>query len=288
MRGVVINDYFVCIGAQKAGTTWLARMLQGHPELFLTPVKELHYFDHIRGITEQLSARKRRSRYRKYHQRMWTQWHHFAEFRSQWAWYRDYMRNPINDDWYASLFRHRGNKRFAGEVTPEYALLGVEGFMHLKALAPEARVLFIMRNPVTRSWSQVLHQCRVRGLQASRLTPEQIAAMLAEPRFAELSDYMKTLDNMAAVFRADQTHAMFYEDMHRDRAAALAEVCRFIGIRSEPTLFREVGRRFNQSQAADLPAPARAILRDRYRPVADAVQRRIGRVPESWVKEFSA
>ena len=57
-----IRDFFVCIGAQKAGTTWLARILSSHPELFMSPVKELHYFDHVAGLTEHLSDRKLRSR----------------------------------------------------------------------------------------------------------------------------------------------------------------------------------------------------------------------------------
>jgi hypothetical protein len=287
MRSVVINDFFVCIGAQKAGTTWLARVLQEHPELFLTPVKEIHYFDHIRGITEHLSSRKRRSRYRKYHQRMWTQWRHFGEYRSQWAWYRDYMRSPINDDWYASLFRHRGAKKFAGEVTPEYAILGREGFAHMKALAPEARVVFIMRNPVTRAWSQVLHQCRSRNLHASRLPVHEVTAMLAEHRFQQLGDYIATLDDVAAVFRPDQVQVMFYEDIHKDRLAALEQICRFIGIGFTPSYFREAGRRFNQSQEAALPAPVRALLRETYRPLAEAVRLRMGRVPESWMREFA-
>ena len=92
-----IENFFVGIGAQKSGTTWLARMLAGHPDVFVTPVKEIHYFDHVRGITQHLSDAKRRSRYRKYFQRMATQWGHFAEHRSQWSWYRDYMRSPIDD-----------------------------------------------------------------------------------------------------------------------------------------------------------------------------------------------
>ena len=103
MATPVIENFFLCIGAQKSGTTWLARMLQTHPELFLTPVKEIHYFDHVQGITEHLSNKKRRSRYRKYHQRMWTQWGHFSEYRRQWAWYRDYMASPVDDDWYRQL-----------------------------------------------------------------------------------------------------------------------------------------------------------------------------------------
>lgn len=286
MRSIVINDFFVCIGAQKAGTTWLARMLQAHPDLFLTPVKEIHYFDHIRGITEHLSSSKRRSRYRKYHQRMWTKWHQFREYRGQWAWYRDYMKNPINDEWYASLFRHRGAKRFAGEVTPEYAILGQEGLEHLKTLAPEARVLFIMRNPVTRAWSQVLHQCRARGLDAARQSADAIADMLAEPRFRELADYATTLEHLAAVFRADQTLLLFYEDMHEDRLAALEQVCRFIGCRYDAQHFKDVGRRFNRSQEAALPEAARATLRDLYREQVLIVRQRIGRVPAVWAKEF--
>ena len=59
-----IDNYFVCIGAQKAGTTWLARMLSRHPQVFVTPVKEIHYFDHVRGVTQHLADRKRRSRLR--------------------------------------------------------------------------------------------------------------------------------------------------------------------------------------------------------------------------------
>jgi hypothetical protein len=288
MRSIVINDFFVCIGAQKAGTTWLARMLQTHPDLFLTPVKEIHYFDHIRGITEHLSNRKRRSRYRKYHQRMWTQWAQFGEYWRQWAWYRDYMKNPVNDEWYASLFRHRGAKRFAGEVTPEYAIIGKEGLGHLKTLAPDARVLFIMRNPVTRAWSQVLHQCRARGLDATRQSVDAIAAMLAEPRARELGDYAATLADMAAVFRSDQMLLMFYEDMHKDRLAALEQVCRFIGCGYDPSYFKEVGRRFNRSQDAALPDPVRAVLRDLYREQAEAVRQRMGRIPEAWAREFTA
>ena len=36
---------FLCIGAQKAGTTWLYDNLKKHPDLGLPDVKELHYFD---------------------------------------------------------------------------------------------------------------------------------------------------------------------------------------------------------------------------------------------------
>ena len=36
---------FICIGAQKAGTTWLYENLKCNSQVFLTSKKELHYFD---------------------------------------------------------------------------------------------------------------------------------------------------------------------------------------------------------------------------------------------------
>ena len=36
---------FVGIGAQKAGTNWLAKYLTSHPQVCFSPIKELHYFD---------------------------------------------------------------------------------------------------------------------------------------------------------------------------------------------------------------------------------------------------
>ncbi|RYJ02932.1 MAG: sulfotransferase, partial [Actinomycetales bacterium] len=36
---------FLCIGAQKCGTTWLASAVAQHPEVGTGRKKELHFFD---------------------------------------------------------------------------------------------------------------------------------------------------------------------------------------------------------------------------------------------------
>ncbi len=36
---------FICIGSQRAGTTWLHNCLDEHPEVFVPAEKELHFFD---------------------------------------------------------------------------------------------------------------------------------------------------------------------------------------------------------------------------------------------------
>lgn len=282
-----IENLFVCVGAQKSGTTWLARVLEDHPEIFMTPVKEIHYFDHVGGITNHLNRRRMRSRYRKYHQRMWTQLGRWRAYRSQWSWYRDYMREPTDDAWYASLFNHRQGRRFAGEITPEYAIIGREGYAHLKRLSPDVRVVFIMRNPVARAWSNLLHECRSRSLDAGKLSTEEAVAILSEPKFEQLGDYIATLDNLDATFTSEQTKAMFYEEIHRDRLAALDEICTFIGIGFAPEYFPALSERPNRSQEARLTEPVRAWLQEHYRPLGIAVRDRLGRIPSEWSKEFS-
>lgn len=50
----------LCIGAQKAGTSWLAHMLGQHPQIWVPPFKEAHFFNH-RFLPEQ---------------RYWIAWHY--------------------------------------------------------------------------------------------------------------------------------------------------------------------------------------------------------------------
>ena len=282
-----IRDFFVCIGAQKAGTTWLARILSSHPDLFMSPVKELHYFDHVGGLTQHLSDRKLRSRNRKFWQRLLTQWHRFGELKGQRAWYKAYLDGPVDDAWYARLFLDRDGKRFAGEATPEYAIIGETGFRHMARLAPEARLLFIMRNPVTRAWSQALHHCRTTHRDAMRLRmAELIRVMEDAPNFEALCDYAATLETVGRVFPAEQIMTLFYEDMHQDREGALRKVCSFIGVSFDAQALPELGRRFNRSQDVPLPDEMRTHLRERLLGQALRVKAITGRVPKAWETEF--
>lgn len=281
-----IENLFLCVGAQKAGTTWLGRTLARHPDVFFTPVKEIHYFDHRAGLSHHLSDRKRRSRHRKYYQRLLTQWHRWSELWAQRAWYRTYMSDPIDDAWYASLFARRGGRAIAAEATPEYAIIGKAGFRHIARLAPGARLLYIMRNPVTRAWSQILHRCRSEGRDAARMEAETLVAITREERFEALADYARALDAMEAVFPEEQVWLEFYEDIHADRLAALERICAFIGIGFDRRRFRDLGRGYNVSQSVAVPEAVRGALRERYRPLAEQIRARLGRVPESWIEEF--
>ena len=280
-----IDDFFVCVGAQKAGTTWLARMLARHPDLFMTPVKEIHYFDHIAGITRHLDDRRRRARRRKHYQRLLTQWHRWPELRGQGEWYRGYLSDPIDDDWYASLFCDRGEKRFAGEATPEYALIGAEGFAHMKRLAPDMRVLYILRNPVERAWSQLQHVCRREGLRTDGGNVDALISRANAPGFGAHGDYLAALDGLEQVFDPDQLQIEFFEKIHEDREQALGRICSFVGLAYNPAWFGEMGQRYNRSKPAAMPPAIRAHFANAYADVIRGVEARLGSVPDSWLAD---
>ena len=197
-------------------------------------------------------------------------------------------RAELDDRWYASLFEERSGKKIAGEVTPEYALIGEAGFRHIAKLAPDARIIFIMRNPVTRAWSQLLHLCRSRKLDAGRLSVSEFVEMAAEERFEALADYVQVLDVLDKVFPASQVLLEFYEDIHDDRQSALARVCDFLGVDTRAGHFSGIEKRYNKSQAAQMPDELREYLRNKYQPVVRQVEQRVGRLPEAWKREFTS
>src|SRR5689334_15761196 len=52
---------FLCVGAQKAGTGWLYEQLRSHPDFWMPPVKELHYFDRAWRSPRVSPAEKQRN-----------------------------------------------------------------------------------------------------------------------------------------------------------------------------------------------------------------------------------
>src|SRR5438067_11210494 len=94
---------FLCIGAQKAGTSWLYRQLTEHPDFWMPPVKELHYFNLLGRVPSVASARARDDRDRR-----------FLE-----AIKRLSARSHLDLEDYAGLFAVKGDL-LSGDITPAY------------------------------------------------------------------------------------------------------------------------------------------------------------------------
>src|SRR3954452_15598229 len=121
---------FLVIGAQRAGTTWLHRVLRQHPRLWLPPVKELHYFDKLATTRTYLDAKERRRVRMK-------------GLLSLDPWLFRYWFGRRGDRWYAKLFdAAQQNGLLAGEITPAYATLDEQVLRRIERINGEVKLIF--------------------------------------------------------------------------------------------------------------------------------------------------
>jgi hypothetical protein len=152
-----VPQFFLGIGAQKSGTSWLGEYFASHPEVYFSPIKELHYFDalHVpecQGWNLYMERRLKKILWRRLERTRSRSGNTRTDEVYQALLLRVAM--PLNDNLYREYFmtRLKGERAF-GEISPSYALLPRSGFLHVLELFPSVRFIFVMRNPVDRFWS---------------------------------------------------------------------------------------------------------------------------------------
>ena len=214
------SPHFICIGAQRAGTTWLYTVLERHPAFWLPPIKELHYFDD--------PLRLNRSRYYQFMRMRLVVGARFR--RPLTTWDLRYFFSRRSDAWYCSLFepaRDRG--LISGEFTPTYATLDEATFARIHRINPAVKILFIMRDPVLRSWSSVLKSRKKHGANDA-LTAEAAIAHTNRTGVVEKSSYVHTIEKLERVFPREQIHYGFFDEIALSPETFLARILSFLGV----------------------------------------------------------
>ena len=129
VRGGRLPD-FLLVGAPKAGTTALHAALAGHPELFLSGVKEPKYY--LCGDSPPPAYQGPGD----------------AHSNQEWIWQRQR---------YLDLFDERRRRRsWRGESTPFY-LYHRDARRRIAADLPRAKLIAVLRDPVDRAYSNWMH-----------------------------------------------------------------------------------------------------------------------------------
>ena len=97
---------FLCIGVHKGGTTWLYQQLDSHPDFWMPPLKELHYFDQLSRVQRPSCLRCRDERDRR-----------FLESINRLS-----AKPYIDFEHYARLFEPKG-PLLSGDISPNYSTL---------------------------------------------------------------------------------------------------------------------------------------------------------------------
>ena len=121
---------FLGIGAQRAATTWLANSMRTHPEIWMPPRKELHYWSrdprypsasHLAKSCSWWQAARQIPRSSWIGRRIRRDVRRAVGQRSlrDLRWLARYYVSDPDDEWYLSLFAN-GEGKVAGEITPDY------------------------------------------------------------------------------------------------------------------------------------------------------------------------
>jgi sulfotransferase family protein len=250
---------FLIVGTQRGGTTTLFKVLLEHPQIGGARMhKEVHYFD--------LNV-------------------HRGE-----RWYRAHFPTTRSVD------RARGREgRFAiGEASPYY-LFHPRVPERARALLPSAKVIVLLRNPVSRTWSQYRHEVELGYeslsfedalLAEPERTAGEAARLLEDPRYRSFehqhhayvarSDYPPQLEAWLASFPREQMLLLLSEDLFGDPAGTLRRVTSFLGLED-----RDVGQipRLNASSGASMRAETRERLWEQLRAQVPVIAELIGRDP---------
>ena len=250
---------FLCIGAQKAATTWLYRNLADHPGIWLPEhVKEFHYFDDRAELLDQTWRRKLRGERRpdvRWRRRVRTRLGTRTLSGLRWD-ARFYLRRP-SDSWYRSLFVPAGT-RITGDMTPDYLALPKRDIAVAAEVVPDARIILMIRNPIERLWSAVAYfRGQAKG-RAGRLERDEVLKFISSPRNLRLTDYIAGLRRWRDHYPADRVFVGFTDDVTFNPAALLAAVHRFLGL--DPAPAEAADERVNWTRSRDLPGWAAVAL----------------------------
>jgi hypothetical protein len=233
------QPHFLCIGAQKAGTSWLYAMLGQNPGVFLPPVKEIHFFDYVHLPENRWWIRRMFGK---------TAARLVAQDRGLRGYFDRLAALPRgSDDWYRAVFAHQGaDGRRVGEITPAYSFLPEAGVRHVRALCPEVRLILVVRDPVDRALSQL------RMMAEKSSWPAIDAAVIENPRIvAQLVDrsaYRANIERWETVFPPAQLLCLPYPRIAADPEGFLREVEGFIG--APPHRYQRAGESVHRSRPA--------------------------------------
>lgn len=270
------RTFLIGLGAQKAGTTWIHQYLVGSPQVVRGYRKEYHVLDSVDLVEDQWRQRNldmaqaELGHLRRLEEADPVHLHRAAM-----------IADPeVYLDHVTGLLRRRPRFRVTSDITPEYALLSTERLRWVRegveARRTRSAVLFVMRDPVERIWSQVRMQEGRRPDRFPRSADLMVEELYRLDPYAALSRYESTLERIEQVWGPEDRHYAFYEtlfDVDRVR-----ELCAFLCVDyREPDFDRRANVSVGKS-VTSLPKDLVREVAEHFAPTYHAVAERFPEV----------
>jgi hypothetical protein len=190
---------FLCVGSQRSGTSWLYGQLALHPDFWMPPIKEIHYFDKLSRIKRSSPPRCRDERDVCFFENMTSL----------------SARPYIDLENYGRLFMNKGSL-LSGDITPGYSTLSDEIIERIVGYFRNLKVIFLARDPVERAWSQLSRRVRLGNISRFDVTDiNEAIRNLQSPDVSSRSYPSKIVARWRRYVHPDLFHLYFFDDLER-------------------------------------------------------------------------
>jgi hypothetical protein len=283
---------FLGIGAQRAGTSWLYNQLLKHPEVWMPPVKEIHFFDRALSYPSPNDLATASPYNRIFGSKLWERPRTVAGVKKiyelvmtgrfhQAIWWTKWTFGYYNDNWYRGLFSQAKFHKACGEITPSYSLLDDDDIAKIKTINPHMKIIFIIRNPIERAWSAIRFHI-LKGANLKPDSPEKIISVLKHPGMSLRGDYERILDKYMKFFDSSHVLICFFDAIKNDPTGLMLQITKFIGIKPYEKIVVNNKIPINPSPDYDMPLMVRDYLYTIYIPTIKRMAEKFGSYAKTW------
>lgn len=212
---------FLIIGAPKSGTTSLYQYLQQHPQIYMSPLKEPHFFLFDGPSPQPMNGP-----------------------------YDEVRRREMIRSWdaYQALFDGRRDELVSGEASIRY-MYSPQACDSIKRRLPKVKLIVLLRNPVDRAYSSYR-----RDVQHGNESKVSFKVALADGERREregwfigtherLGFYHAYLQRFYDTFDASQIRVYLYDELRNDPVALTRDLFGFLGV--DDTFQPDMSVKFN-------------------------------------------
>ena len=214
---------FFVVGTVKAGTTSLYQYLANHPDIYMSPLKEPHYF------STDIIPSKFRPQYRKMLP----------------VDIEEYLASDLkgninaafirNEDQYFRLFKNVRNEKAIGESSTSYLISKVAA-QNIYDFNPNAKIIIILRNPTERAYSHYLMNFKS-GSVSGPFKLELEKDIQATPKgwgitrlYADHGFYYEQVKRYIDIFGPDKVKIIFTDSMGINTQQTVRDIYRFLNV----------------------------------------------------------
>ena len=190
------------------------------------------------------------------------------------------------EEWYLSLFDRDDRYRYVGESSTHYTKLpvyqGVPERIH--QFNPDARLIYIMRNPFERMVSHYWHA--VRDAYHGGEPRPLLKAVQEKPEYLAFSDYARQLEPYFELFGGDSVLTLTFESMVADPQREVDRVYRWLGLAPQPIGGERSVKPRNQKPPAMMGVAGAGVLnRIQYSKAWDRISPHFPAWMKNWAKK---